>query len=45
MLHLQGHSADETGALLGCSRKQAQNLTYRGLADLRGCLVARGVAP
>lgn len=45
MLHLQGHSADETSALLGCNRKQAQNLTYRGLADLRACLAARGVTP
>ena len=45
MLHLQGHSADETATLLGCNRKTAENLTYRGLANLRACLVGRGVAP
>jgi RNA polymerase sigma-70 factor (ECF subfamily) len=45
MLHLQGHSAVEAGELLGCSRKQAENLIYRGLANLRACLAARGVTP
>jgi RNA polymerase sigma-70 factor (ECF subfamily) len=45
VLHLQGHSADEMAALLGCSLKRAQNLTYRGLANLRACLTARGVTP
>jgi RNA polymerase sigma-70 factor (ECF subfamily) len=45
LLHLQGHSAAEAAALLGCSRKTAENLTYRGLANLRACLVGRGVAP
>jgi RNA polymerase sigma-70 factor, ECF subfamily len=45
ILHLQGHSAEETAALLGCNRKTAENLTYRGLANLRACLVGRGVAP
>lgn len=45
MLHLQGHSIDETSALLACARKKAENLIYRGLADLRGCLVAGGVTP
>jgi RNA polymerase sigma-70 factor (ECF subfamily) len=45
MLHLQGHSVAEAGALLACDRKKAENLIYRGLADLRTCLVARGVSP
>jgi RNA polymerase sigma-70 factor, ECF subfamily len=45
MLHLQGHSAAETSALLECSVKQTENLVYRGLVDLRTCLSARGVKP
>jgi len=45
MLHIQGHSVDEISALLDCSRKKADNLVYRGLADLRACLSARGVTP
>jgi RNA polymerase sigma-70 factor (ECF subfamily) len=42
-LHLLGHSLAEIGALLECRRKQAENLVYRGLTDLRACLTARGV--
>lgn len=45
MLHLQGHSVAESSNLLGCDRKRAENLVYRGLADLRACLEARGVRP
>jgi RNA polymerase sigma-70 factor, ECF subfamily len=45
MLHLQDHSAAEVGALLDCGQKKAENLIYRGLADLRACLKARGVTP
>jgi RNA polymerase sigma-70 factor (ECF subfamily) len=45
MLHLQGHSFAETSTILGCARKRAENLVYRGLADLRACLAARGVEP
>lgn len=45
MLYLQGHSAEETAGLLDCSRKTAENLIYRGLANLRACLVGGGVAP
>ena len=44
MLHLQGHTVAETGALLECDRKKAENLIYRGLADLRACLAAHEVA-
>jgi RNA polymerase sigma-70 factor (ECF subfamily) len=45
VLHLQGHSVPEAARLLGWSEKRAENLTYRGLADLRSCLRARGVEP
>jgi RNA polymerase sigma-70 factor (ECF subfamily) len=45
MLHLQGHPAVEASALLGCTQKQAENLIYRGLANLRACLAARGATP
>jgi len=42
-LHLQGHSVSDAARLLGWSSKQADNLIYRGLADLRGCLRKAGV--
>ena len=42
-LHLQGHSVPELGRLLGWNAKKAENLVYRGLADLRGCLSEKGV--
>jgi len=45
VLHLQGHSVPEVGRLLSWSPKRAENLVYRGLADLRRCLAARGVTP
>jgi RNA polymerase sigma-70 factor (ECF subfamily) len=45
MLHIQGHSVAEISALLDCGRKKADNLIYRGLADLRACLTGRGVTP
>lgn len=41
-LHLQGHRIREVGELLGWSAKRAENLIYRGLEDLRGCLDRRG---
>ncbi|MEM7049318.1 MAG: RNA polymerase sigma factor [Acidobacteriota bacterium] len=44
-LHLHGHNAGETADLLGWGLKQARNLIYRGLADLRTCLLEKGVAP
>lgn len=44
-LHLMGHSGPEIATLLGFGKKQAENLTYRGLKDLREALVARGFAP
>jgi RNA polymerase sigma-70 factor (ECF subfamily) len=44
-LHLQGHSLRETAGLLGWDEKRAQNLVYRGLAELRKCLASAGVKP
>jgi RNA polymerase sigma-70 factor, ECF subfamily len=43
-LNLQGHSVPEIGKLLGWTTKKAENLVYRGMADLRGCLHAKGVS-
>jgi len=37
-LHLQGFRTPEVAAALGWTEKQAENLVYRGLADLRVCL-------
>jgi RNA polymerase sigma-70 factor (ECF subfamily) len=42
-LHLQGHSVPQAAQLLGWKAKRAENLVYRGLADLRECLAAAGV--
>jgi RNA polymerase sigma-70 factor (ECF subfamily) len=42
-LYLQGHGSNEVGRLLGWAPKKAENLIYRGLADLRGCLAAKGI--
>jgi RNA polymerase sigma-70 factor, ECF subfamily len=42
-LNLQGHSVPEIGRLLGWSAKKAENLVYRGMADLRGCLGGKGI--
>ena len=44
-LHLQGHTVPEAGSLLGWNAKRAENLVYRGLADLRDCLAGKGVRP
>ncbi len=41
-LHLQGHGVADAVRLLGWTPKQADNLIYRGLADLRGCLSKAG---
>jgi len=37
-LHLQGFRTGEVATALGWTEKQAENLVYRGLADLRTCL-------
>ena len=39
----QGHSVPEIGQLLGWTAKKAENLVYRGMADLRGCLGKKGI--
>ncbi|MEZ4239628.1 MAG: sigma-70 family RNA polymerase sigma factor [Myxococcota bacterium] len=44
-LYLQDHAVPDVASLLGCDRKRASNLVYRGLADLRDALRARGVVP
>ncbi len=44
-LHLQGHGVPDVARLLSWSRKRAENLVYRGLADLRDCLEAKGLRP
>lgn len=44
-LHLLGHSVPEEARLLGWSVKRVENLVYRGMADLRGCLELAGAAP
>lgn len=44
-LHLMGHSSAETAATLGWNVKRAENLIYRGLADLRTCLRSKGLEP
>lgn len=44
-LYLQGHGVPEASRLMGWPRKRTENLVYRGLADLRRCLDARGVRP
>ena len=45
MLYLQGHSVPDAARLLGWAGKRTENLVYRGLADLRQCLLAKGHSP
>ena len=40
--HLLGHTLAESEELSGWDAKKVQNLLYRGLADLRQCLSAKG---
>lgn len=40
--HLLGHTLAESEELSGWDGKKVQNLLYRGLADLRQCLTAKG---
>jgi RNA polymerase sigma-70 factor, ECF subfamily len=42
-LYLQGHSVPEAARVLGWPAKRTENLVYRGLADLRGCLTSKGL--
>jgi RNA polymerase sigma-70 factor, ECF subfamily len=44
-LYLQGHSVPEAARILEWSAKKTENLVFRGLADLRQCLAAKGFKP
>jgi RNA polymerase sigma-70 factor (ECF subfamily) len=44
-LYLQGHGVPGIAEVLEWPRKRAENLVYRGLADLRQCLVQKGFRP
>ena len=44
-LHLLGHSIADAARLMSCKVKKAENLIYRGLAQLRICLAELGLAP
>jgi RNA polymerase sigma-70 factor, ECF subfamily len=44
-LYLQGHSVPEAARILGWDVKRTENLVYRGLADLRQCLLDKGHRP
>lgn len=44
-MHLAGYKLPEIAAVLGWSEAKARNLVYRGLADLRERLSARGIGP
>ena len=44
VLHLHGFSAEESAQALGRTVKQVQNAAFRGFADLRCCLEAKGHA-
>lgn len=45
VLYLQQHTVPETARILGWAAKRTENLVYRGLADLRQCLLAKGHRP
>lgn len=42
-LYLQGHSVADAARVLEWTAKRTENLVYRGLADLRECLMAKGM--
>ena len=42
-LYLQGHSVPEASRVLDWPAKRTENLVYRGLADLRECLMSKGM--
>jgi RNA polymerase sigma-70 factor, ECF subfamily len=44
-LHLQGHSVPDAARILAWTPKRTENLVYRGLGDLRECLMAKGMRP
>jgi RNA polymerase sigma factor (sigma-70 family) len=44
-LYLQGFTAREAGRMLHLEEKAIRNLIFRGIHDLRRCLVEKGVTP
>lgn len=44
-LYLQGHTGPEMARILDWAAKRVENLVYRGLADLRECLMSKGIEP
>jgi RNA polymerase sigma-70 factor (ECF subfamily) len=44
-LYLHGCTVREAARNLGWTVKKTENLVYRGLADLRACLAAKGLKP
>jgi RNA polymerase sigma-70 factor (ECF subfamily) len=44
-LYLQGDQVPGIATVLGWPRKRVENLVYRGLADLRACLLSKGLRP
>lgn len=44
-LYLQGHSIPEASRVLEWPAKRTENLVYRGLANLRECLLRKGMRP
>jgi RNA polymerase sigma-70 factor (ECF subfamily) len=44
-MYLAGYDREEIAQLLGWSEAKTRNLLYRGLADLRALLAARGIGP
>jgi RNA polymerase sigma-70 factor (ECF subfamily) len=44
-LYLQGHTVPEASRILDWTAKRTENLVYRGLADLRECLMLKGMRP
>lgn len=44
-LYLQGHSVPDSARTLGWERKRTENFVFRGLMDLRQCLLKKGIRP
>jgi RNA polymerase sigma-70 factor (ECF subfamily) len=44
-MYLAGYDSAEITQLMGWSEAKTRNLLYRGLADLRALLSAKGVGP
>lgn len=45
ILYLEGHTVPEAARLLDWPEKRTENLIYRGLTDIRGCLSTKGHRP